>query len=79
MTGRLDALEKAGWVQRRAIADDRRRVEIEVTKAGRIWRRAMELRGRAEDEVVHALDDEERATLAPLLKRMTLADRGPAT
>ena len=58
MTGRLDALEKAGWIQRSADADDRRRVGIEITKAGAaIWRRAMELRGRAEDEVVHALDD----------------------
>lgn len=74
MTGRLDALEKAGWIQRRADPDDRRRVEIEVTKAGvAIWRRAMALRGRAESEALHALDDDERATLAALLKKVTLA------
>lgn len=74
MTGRLDALEKAGWIQRSADADDRRRVSIEITKAGAaIWRRAMDLRGRTEHEVVHALDDEERAMLAALLKKMTLA------
>ena len=73
MTGRLDALEKAGWIQRRADADDRRRVGIEVTRSGAaIWRRAMDLRGQAEDEVVHALDAEERSTLAALLKKMTL-------
>ena len=73
MTGRLDALEKAGWVQRSADADDRRRVSIEITRSGAaIWRRAMGLRGRAEDEVVHALDAKERATLAALLKKMTL-------
>ena len=74
MTGRLDGLEKAGWIQRRADADDRRRVAIEVTRSGAaVWRRAMDLRGRAEDEVVHALPPEDRVVLAALLKRMTLA------
>ncbi len=74
MTGRLDTLEKAGWVQRRASPDDRRRVQIEVTKAGADrWRRAMALRGRAEDDVVHTLDEQEREVLARLLKRLTLA------
>ena len=73
MTGRLDSLEKAGWVQRRADADDRRRVGVEVTRAGtEVWRRAMDLRGRAEHRVVHALNQGERATLARLLKKMTL-------
>jgi DNA-binding MarR family transcriptional regulator len=78
MTGRLDALEKAGWIQRSADADDRRRVSIEITRRGAaIWRRAMALRGRAEDEVVHALDADERATLAALLKKMTLVTERP--
>ena len=74
MTGRLDALEKAGWIQRRADADDRRRVGVEVTRSGsELWRRAMDLRGKAEHEVVHALTPRERDTLARLLKKMTLA------
>ena len=74
MTGRLDHLEKAGWIQRRPSAEDRRRVEVEVTRAGAgVWRRAMGLRGRAEDEVVAVLSPEERATLAGLLKKLTLA------
>jgi DNA-binding MarR family transcriptional regulator len=73
MTGRLDALEKAGWVQRRANADDRRRVGIEVTKAGmEVWRSAMKLRGRAEEELIETLSPEDRATLARLLKSLTL-------
>lgn len=80
MTGRLDALEKAGWIQRSADPDDRRRVSIEITKSGAaIWRRAMDLRGRAEDEVVHALDVDERATLAALLKKMTLVTERPTS
>lgn len=74
MTGRLDALERAGWIKRRADVDDRRRVAVEITRSGAaIWRRAMDLRGRAEDEVVHSLNAEERAMLAALLKKMTLA------
>ena len=78
MTGRLDALEKAGWIQRSADPDDRRRVSIEITKSGAaIWRRAMDLRGRTEVAVVHALGDEERTTLAALLKKMTLATECP--
>jgi len=74
MTGRLDVLERAGWIQRRPAADDRRRVEVEITRSGAaIWRRAMELRGRGEDEVVHVLSADERAVLAGLLKKMTLS------
>lgn len=73
MTGRLDALEKAGWIRRSTDAGDRRRVTVEVTTEGAaIWRRAITLRGKAEDEVVHVLDAKERATLAALLKKMTL-------
>ncbi|MGB0100632.1 MAG: MarR family transcriptional regulator [Nocardioides sp.] len=73
MTGRLDGLEKAGWIQRSSDPDDRRRVSIEVTREGiKRWRRAMALQGSAEVEVVHLLSPEERATLASLLRRMTL-------
>jgi DNA-binding MarR family transcriptional regulator len=73
MTGRLDALERAGWIQRTADTDDRRRVGIEVTRSGaEIWRRAVALRGRSEDEVLHVLSPDERATLAGLLKKLTL-------
>jgi len=74
MTGRLDALERAGLIQRTAAADDRRRVDVEVTRAGvASWRRAMALRGQGEDEVVHVLSTDERATLAALLKKLTLS------
>lgn len=74
MTGRLDALERAGLVQRRADADDRRRVHVEITKAGvEVWRRAMSLRGAAEDDAIMVLDAAERAELAGLLKKITVA------
>jgi DNA-binding MarR family transcriptional regulator len=73
MTGRLDSLEKAGWIQRRTSVEDRRRVHVEVTRAGiDVWRRAMALRGRAEEELIGELSTDERAELARLLKRLTL-------
>lgn len=73
MTGRLDRLEQAGWVQRTASPDDRRRVVVEITKSGAdIWRRAMAIRGSQEDEVVGVLTAKERATINRLLRKMTL-------
>lgn len=73
MTGRLDSLEAAGWIQRRTSPEDRRRVHVEATKAGvEVWRRAMGLRGRAEDELIGELSAEERTELARLLKKLTL-------
>lgn len=73
MTGRLDGLEKAGWIQRTPSTDDRRRVVVEITKEGAaLWRRAMALRGAAETELVNVLSPRERATLNRLLKKLTL-------
>jgi DNA-binding MarR family transcriptional regulator len=52
---------------------DRRRVEVEVTRAGvKIWREAMDLRGHTEDELATVLTRKELATLNRLLKKMTL-------
>jgi DNA-binding MarR family transcriptional regulator len=73
MTGRLDGLEKAGWIRRIPSVDDRRRVIVEVTKAGiEIWRRAMDLRGEAETKLLETLSPEQRTELAALLKQVTL-------
>ena len=82
MTGRLDGLEKAGYIRRTPSSTDRRRVDIEATKAGvAVWRRAMALRGRAEEGLFKALNEKELTTLNRLLKRLTSmieanADRG---
>lgn len=73
MSGRLDGLETKGWVKRMPGSEDRRRVDVEVTRAGAaVWRRAMELRGTAEDELASALTRRELATLNRLLKKLTL-------
>ena len=73
ITGRLDSMEKKGWVKRVPGKGDRRRVEVEMTRAGvKIWREAMDLRGHAEDELATVLTRKELATLNRLLKKMTL-------
>ena len=64
MTGRLASMEAAGYVQRTASVEDRRRVDIEVTTAGAaIWRQAMGMRGDEEQRVVSVLRESERAQL----------------
>jgi DNA-binding MarR family transcriptional regulator len=73
VTGRLDSMEKKGWVKRMPGVGDRRRVEVEATREGlRLWREAMQLRETVEDEVATALSKQELATLNQLLKKMTL-------
>ncbi|MGW5259729.1 MarR family winged helix-turn-helix transcriptional regulator [Microbispora sp. NPDC004025] len=73
MTGRLDTLEKAGLVRRIRSAEDRRRVDVELTSEGRaLWLRAMDLRGEVEDEMVGVLPPDDQDALAALLKRMLL-------
>jgi DNA-binding MarR family transcriptional regulator len=73
MTGRLDGLEKKGWIQRRPSAEDRRRVGVEVTRSGAaIWRSAIGRRGDAESAMLGVLTPAERRQLNRLLKKMTL-------
>ena len=72
MSGYLDGLERAGWVQRTSCPDDRRRVVVEITESGqRSGDRAMAPRGSQEEEMVGVLSGRERAQLNKLLK-MTL-------
>lgn len=74
MTGRLDTLEKAGYVRRHSVEGDRRRVQVEATPKGiAIWREAILLRGGAEDALLGILDAGERDQLSALLRRVTLA------
>lgn len=73
VTGRLDGLEKKGWIRRIPSVDDRRRILVEATKDGiAIWRKAMDIRGDAEQNLAEAMTDGELATLDRLLKKMTV-------
>jgi DNA-binding MarR family transcriptional regulator len=66
----LNELEDRGFLIRRRDSDDRRRHRVSITPAGR---QALLRAGRAmeevEDQVLHALDADERATLWRLLDR----------
>lgn len=74
ITGRIDSMEQAGWIKRRPVAGDRRRVDIEVTRAGvEIWRATMALRGQDEEVLAANLTKDEQETLNRLLKKLTLA------
>lgn len=74
MSGRLDSLEKAGYLQRSPGPDDRRKIIVEVTAAGAdVWRRAMAMRGAAEEDLVGVLDSAEQKTLNRLLKKLMLS------
>lgn len=73
MTGRLDTLEKSGLIRRLRTAEDRRRVDVELTDAGRDrWAAAMRLRGVAEQAMLAPFAPAEQAALSALLKRMLL-------
>lgn len=77
MTGRLDGLERKGWCKRMPGAGDRRKVEVEITRSGvLVWRRAMNLRGSAEEQAAAALSRKELVTLNRLLKKITLHIEG---
>ncbi len=67
----LNELEEMGYVERRRDPADRRRHVVDITDEGRI---ALERAERAQetigDELLSALNDEERATLRSLLSRV---------
>lgn len=79
MTGRLDALEKAGYLRRVREGDDRRRVTVEATKEGfRRWQQAMHLRGAAEEKMMAVLGPADRRALNRLLKKVCLDVENPS-
>lgn len=79
ITGRLDALERRGFVRRTPSPADRRRVIVELTDAGRAaWRDALAGVGREEQRLLGVLDPDERRTLSDLLRRVMLRAERPS-
>lgn len=74
----LNELEDCGHLIRRRDSEDRRRHRVFITDAGReALRRAGRVQAEVEDEVLAALNAEERATLRELLARaLHGAERG---
>ncbi|MEV6326573.1 MarR family transcriptional regulator [Streptomyces sp. NPDC051909] len=74
VTGRLEALEKRGFVRRTQSTTDRRRVVVELTDSGRqTWLGAMDVLGHEEHRLLGVLSPEERTVLNDLLRRIMLA------
>ncbi|MER7335238.1 MULTISPECIES: MarR family transcriptional regulator [unclassified Micromonospora] len=77
VTARVDALVRRGFVHRIPSTTDRRRVDVELTEAGRAaWRGAMDVRGAEEDRLLAALAPDERRLLSDLLRRVVLRAEG---
>jgi DNA-binding MarR family transcriptional regulator len=78
LVGLLNELESEGLIERRRSPEDRRRHIVEVTPAGRETLAKAEFALAAvEDEVLAALDTEQREALYRLLAQAT-RDLGPA-
>lgn len=81
VTGRLDALERRGFVRRTPSTTDRRRVDVELTDRGRsTWLGAMDVLGNEEERLLRVLGPDERRLLNAMLRRVMVVaeDRGGA-
>jgi DNA-binding MarR family transcriptional regulator len=71
ITGRIDALERQGYVARAAVAGDRRKVMVQLTEAGHArWIEGLSEVGAEEDRIAGALQREELEQLNGYLRRM---------
>ena len=71
MTHRLDLLVERGLVQRTQDPENRTRMKIKLTRAGRdLFRRAVLDADLTESEVLAALNARERRQLADLLEKV---------
>ncbi|MEU0272517.1 MarR family transcriptional regulator [Streptomyces sp. NPDC006307] len=78
VTGRLDILERRGLIRRTPSTTDRRRVVAELTAEGRAtWRGAMDVVGHEEYRLLGVLNEEERAGLNAMLRRIMLLAEQP--
>ncbi|MEU5949118.1 MarR family transcriptional regulator [Micromonospora sp. NPDC047465] len=78
VTARVDALVRRGFVHRIPSTTDRRRVDVELTEAGRAaWRGAMDVGGAEEHRLLAALAPDERRLLSDLLRRVVLRAEAP--
>jgi DNA-binding MarR family transcriptional regulator len=75
MVALLDALEEKGLAERRVDPDDRRRRAVHLTDKGREQMRVLQREARKAAETFMApLDDDERATLNRLLRKLAGLD-----
>jgi DNA-binding MarR family transcriptional regulator len=71
ITGRLDALEKRGFIRRLPSPTDRRKVIVELTEEGRqAWRSTFDPQTDEEAQLLAALSPDEQQQLNDMLRRM---------
>jgi len=74
ITGRLDALEKRGYIRRLPSPTDRRKVIVELTEEGRqAWLSTFDPQTNEEAKVLAVLDPDEREQFNGMLRRMMRA------
>ena len=74
ITGRLDGLEKRGFIRRLPSPTDRRKVIVELTEEGRrAWLGTFDPQTNEEEKVLAALDPDEREQFDRLLRKMMRA------
>ena len=74
MTNRLDNLEEAGLVKRVPDPDDRRSVQVTLTKKGhKLWDQMAGTAAAREALIASALDEDEKEQLNVLLRRLVIA------
>ncbi|MFC4017399.1 MarR family winged helix-turn-helix transcriptional regulator [Micromonospora sp. GCM10011542] len=79
ITARVDGLIARGFVRRIPSTVDRRRVDVELTDAGRAaWHGAMDVCAAEEHRLLDALSPTERRLLSDLLRRVLLVTEQPS-
>ena len=74
ITGRLDGLEKRGFIRRLPSPTDRRKVIVELTEEGRrAWLGTFDPQTNEEEKVLAALDPDEREQFDRLLRKLMRA------
>lgn len=73
VTNRVNRLEKLGFVERQSDSQDRRSIRVVLTDAGRdLIEKAFRDRVEGVSEVFETLSEDERATLAALLRKLLI-------
>jgi DNA-binding MarR family transcriptional regulator len=74
MTNRLDNLEEARLVKRVPDPEDRRSIQVELTRKGhRVWNEMAGLAAARESSITAPLDEDEKEQLNALLRRLVLS------